>query len=65
MKVPEGEFPSLFLAPEPHRGKINEPALVIHTAEYLAELHNIPKEELASHTKNNFFKLFKKAELAA
>ena len=51
-----------FLAPEPHRGKVNEPALVIHTGRVLAELHNITEEELARQTTTNFFTLFDKAK---
>lgn len=50
-----------FLAPEPHRGKINEPALLIHTGKLLAVLHDIPVEALASYTTQNFFRLFDKA----
>lgn len=53
-----------FLAPAPHRGKTNEPAYVQHTGATLAELHKISKEKLASHSKQNFFNLFTKAELA-
>lgn len=52
-----------FLAPEPHRGHINEPSLMVHTGQLLAKLHGISEEELASHTKNNFFKLFDRAAL--
>ncbi len=50
-----------FLSPEPHRGQINEPALMIHTGKLLAELHEVPEETLARHTKDNFFTLFDKA----
>lgn len=53
-----------FLAPEPHRGRVNEPTLVVHTGQKLAQLHRISEEELASHSKNNFFNLFNKAEMA-
>lgn len=53
-----------FLAPEPHRGKINEPALMIHTGQLLANLHNVPETELAAKTKENFFRLFDKAASA-
>ncbi|MCB1531246.1 MAG: TatD family hydrolase [Alphaproteobacteria bacterium] len=52
-----------FLAPVPFRGKTNEPAYVQHTGSVLAKLHNISQEKLASHSKNNFFKLFNKAKL--
>lgn len=51
-----------YLAPEPHRGKVNEPALVRHTGKVLAEIHGMSEEDLASITKNNFFDLFTKAK---
>ncbi len=51
-----------FLAPTPHRGSINQPAYVSYTGTLLAELHGTSEEELASHSKNNFFTLFDKAE---
>lgn len=51
-----------YLAPEPHRGKINEPALVVHTGQFIADLHNITEQELATHSKENFFTLFDKAQ---
>ncbi|HLB43435.1 MAG TPA: TatD family hydrolase [Gammaproteobacteria bacterium] len=47
-----------YLAPEPHRGKPNEPSFIRYTAEYLAELHHISLEEFADQTSNNFFTLF-------
>lgn len=50
-----------FLAPEPHRGQINEPALVVNTGKLLAGLHNVSEEKLAAVTKENFFTLFDKA----
>lgn len=53
-----------FLAPEPYRGDINEPALVVHTAEKLADLHKISKDAIAQHSKDNFFRLFDKAVLS-
>lgn len=49
-----------FLAPVPNRGKINEPAFVRHTAQSVAELFDIPLENLAQQTTENFFKLFPK-----
>lgn len=57
-----------FLAPEPFRGKTNEPAHVVHTAEALARVRGITRQEAATATTENFFRLFKKvsrAELAA
>lgn len=53
-----------YLAPEPYRGKINEPAYVTYTAKKLAELHNISEEEIATYTTKNFFTLFDKAKLS-
>jgi len=47
-----------YLAPVPHRGKMNEPAFVRHTAEYVAEARGISLDELAEATTNNFFNLF-------
>lgn len=47
-----------FLAPIPHRGERNEPALVIHTAETLASLRSISPQELAVITTENFHRLF-------
>jgi TatD DNase family protein len=56
------ETDSPYLAPNPHRGKQNEPAYVRHTAEYIAHLRNIPIEALAEQTTQNFFTLFKGAK---
>ncbi|MGH1539471.1 MAG: TatD family hydrolase [Arenicella sp.] len=50
-----------YLAPVPHRGKTNEPALVKHTAEFVADLRGVPLEELAKTTSDNFFTLFDSA----
>lgn len=54
-----------YLAPEPYRGKINEPALVVHTAAKVAELKGLSPAELAAQTSRNFFTLFNKAQLPA
>ncbi|HYC43592.1 MAG TPA: TatD family hydrolase [Noviherbaspirillum sp.] len=53
-----------YLAPVPHRGKMNEPGLVCHVAEFLSKLKELPLEEVAQTTTNNFFKLFKIARSA-
>lgn len=50
-----------YLAPAPHRGHRNEPALVAHTARQLAELRDLAPEALAAATTANFFRLFTKA----
>lgn len=49
-----------FLAPEPYRGKRNEPAYIKYTAEFIANLKNISVQEVADQTTNNFFDLFTK-----
>ena len=49
-----------YLAPTPRRGKRNEPAFVVHTAERLAELKGVTPEALATATTANFFNLFRK-----
>ena len=47
-----------FLAPIPHRGQRNEPALIGHTAGYLADLRGMTPEALADRTTANFKALF-------
>jgi TatD DNase family protein len=47
-----------FLAPIPHRGQPNEPALITHTAAALATLRNLSLESLADLTTANFHALF-------
>jgi TatD DNase family protein len=56
------ETDSPYLAPVPHRGKVNEPAFVKHVAAFLAKLRNVEEEELAAVTSSNFFKLFHGAQ---
>jgi len=48
-----------FLAPHPFRGKRNEPALMLYTAEKIAEIRNISIEEVARQTSLNAEKLFR------
>lgn len=47
-----------YLAPVPKRGKLNEPAYLIHTAKFIADLLNITYEEFSKITYNNTIKLF-------
>jgi TatD DNase family protein len=51
-----------FLAPVPNRGKRNEPAWVAEVAEKLAEIRNVPVDEIASRTTENFYQFFSMAE---
>jgi TatD DNase family protein len=49
-----------FLAPEPFRGKRNEPAYVVHTAAALARIKGVTDEEIAAMTTENFHRLYAK-----
>lgn len=52
------ETDSPYLAPEPYRGKKNEPKYVREVAEYIAELKGVSFDTLAEVTTANFRKLF-------
>jgi TatD DNase family protein len=47
-----------FLAPQPYRGKRNEPAYVAEVAKTLANVRNLPAEEIAATTASNFRRFF-------
>lgn len=47
-----------YLTPTPHRGKRNDPSLVRHTAQKLAELRNVSVEHIANITYENAIKVF-------
>jgi TatD DNase family protein len=49
-----------YLAPEPMRGKTNEPAFVVHTAARLAALRGLRETDMQRLTTENFFRLFNK-----
>ncbi len=49
-----------FLAPQSHRGKRNEPAFLIETAKWIAELKGISLEELGKASTTNCEVLFKR-----
>ena len=52
------ETDSPYLAPVPHRGKQNHPALVRHVAESIAQLRDMSYEEVARITTENFYRCF-------
>lgn len=54
-----------YLAPQPYRGKTNEPAYVVHTAAALAAARGITAEALAAATTENFYRLFTKVPRVA
>lgn len=49
-----------YLAPQPYRGKRNEPSYVAHTCEVLAEVMGVSDKEMREITSANFFRLFSK-----
>ena len=55
------ETDSPFLAPEPMRGKKNEPAFIKYTADKLAFIKNVPSKTLIDFTTKNFNNLFFKS----
>ena len=52
------ETDSPYLAPVPYRGKTNNPSYVPYVAKQLAELKNLPVEDIAQLTSRNFERLF-------
>lgn len=52
------ETDSPYLAPTPHRGKMNQPGYVRHVAEFIAGLRGTTVEEIGRATTENFFRLF-------
>jgi TatD DNase family protein len=48
-----------FLTPVPFRGKRNEPAFVVHTAQFFAEFYAVELEIIAAQTTKNFLDFFK------
>ncbi len=65
--IPDGhlliETDAPYLTPEPFRGKRNEPAFVVHTARFLAELRGVSFEDIERITSLNAKRLFKIGEL--
>ena len=49
-----------YLAPNPYRGKRNEPAYVTEVAKVLADVRGVSVEDIVRQTTDNFFKLFAK-----
>lgn len=52
------ETDSPYLAPVPHRGKMNEPGFVRHVGEFLADIKGVSVTEVQETTTKNFFQLF-------
>ena len=52
------ETDSPFLAPEPMRGKKNEPSFIKYTTDKLAHLKGVSFDEINNITTNNFNSLF-------
>lgn len=56
------ETDSPYLAPVPHRGKLNDPSKVIHVAEMIATLRGVSASAIEEASTENFFNLFNKLE---
>lgn len=54
------ETDSPYLAPVPHRGKLNDPSKVIHVAEMIATLRSVSASAIEKASTENFFNLFNK-----
>lgn len=54
-----------YLAPEPFRGKTNQPAFVVHTAQKVGDIKDVSLDTVAEHTTANFYRLFSKAKAPA
>lgn len=52
------ETDSPYLAPVPHRGKVNTPAWVPHVAQQVADIHGVSLEAVAEASSANFLRLF-------
>jgi len=59
------ETDSPYLAPQPYRGKRNEPAYIAEVARTLASVRNCSTEEFAAATAANFRRFFKLAQPAS
>ena len=52
------ETDSPFLAPQPHRGRRNEPAYVAEVAQTIGNVRNLPATQVAEMTSANFRRFF-------
>ncbi len=52
-----------YLSPVPYRGQLNDPSKVIHVAEMIAGLRNVPLSVIEEASTNNFFNLFSKLSI--
>jgi TatD DNase family protein len=52
-----------YLAPVPHRGKLNQPGYVRHVAEAIAAIKNVTSVEVSERTTDNFNRLFMTMEV--
>jgi TatD DNase family protein len=55
------ETDSPYLAPVPHRGKVNEPRHVVHVAAAVAAIKGVSVQAVEEATTDNFFRLFRRA----
>ena len=53
-----------YLAPVPHRGRRCDPVHLVHVADKLGEMLDLPRAEIERLTTDNFFRLFSKAHFS-
>ncbi len=53
-----------YLAPVPHRGRVNEPQHVVHVAQAVAAIKGVTLDEVAQASTANFYRLFPRAAAA-
>lgn len=53
-----------YLAPEPYRGKPNEPSYLVNTVQVLADIKGISADEMGDLTTKNFYALFNRVSRA-
>ena len=52
-----------YLAPEPFRGKKNEPSFIKYTLEKISQIKGLTPMDIAKITAKNFFNLFTKINI--
>jgi TatD DNase family protein len=57
------ETDSPYLAPVPHRGKVNQPAYTIHVAQAIADIKGVSLSNVINQTTLNFLKIFTRVKI--
>lgn len=54
------ETDSPYLAPTPHRGKINQPGYTKYVVDFIADIKGLSAQDVAKQTTENFYRIFKR-----